>query len=117
NQGDISAYSSTSNNTEKDHFPVITDWSDPMQYACQKNVILGIGDVNTHEDRNVPYAGDPLAVSSYTQKVFELEGINKSATDVFTGRGNSAHIAGLAYYANTTDIRPDLAGKQSISTY
>ncbi|WP_313090551.1 pilus assembly protein [Stutzerimonas nitrititolerans] len=116
-QGDVAAYSKTTSNTEKDHFPVITKWSDPIQYACQKNVILGIGDVNTHQDHNVPYTGDTLAVSSYTQKVFDLEGINKNATSEFTGRGNSAHIAGLAYYANTTDIRADHAGKQSISTY
>lgn len=118
-QGDVAAYSSTSDNTEKDHFPVLTEWAeiDPMQYACQKNVILGIGDVNTHEDRDVPHTGDALNVSNYTQKVFNLEGINKTANSVFTGRGNSAHIAGLAYYANTTDIRSDLPGKQTISTY
>lgn len=117
-QDNVDEYSNTSSDTQKDYFPVITDWSDdPIQYACQKNVILGIGDVNTHADHDVPYTGDTLAVSSYTKKVFDLEGINKSATSEFTGRGNSAHIAGLAYYANTTDIRSNLAGKQTISTY
>lgn len=30
---------------------------------------------------------------------------------------NSYYIAGLAYYANTTDIRGDLANKQTIATY
>ena len=35
-------------------FPVITNWTDPIQYACQKNVLLGIGDVNTHRDKNLP---------------------------------------------------------------
>ena len=39
-----------------DGFPVITDWKDPIQYSCQKNFILGIGDVNTHADRNLPGA-------------------------------------------------------------
>lgn len=117
NQGDISAYSSTTNEAQKDKFPVITNWSDPIQYACQKNVILGIGDVNTHEDRNVPYTDDNLDVNAYTQKVFNLEGINKTASSEFTGRGNSAYIAGLAYYANTTDIRSSIAGKQTVSTY
>lgn len=117
-QGNVDSYSNTSNNTEKDQFPVITNWEDPMQYACQKNVILGIGDVNTHQDHDVPYTDDTLAVGSYTKKLFDLEGItNKTASSEFTGRGNSAHIAGLAYYANTTDIRGDLAGKQTISTY
>ena len=37
-----------------DGFPVITNWADPIQYACQKNFILGIGDVNTHASGNVP---------------------------------------------------------------
>ena len=35
----------------------------------------------------------------------------------FTPKQNSYYIAGLAYYANTQDIRPDLSGKQTISTY
>lgn len=30
---------------------------------------------------------------------------------------NSYYIAGLAYYANTQDLRNDLTGKQSVSTY
>lgn len=30
---------------------------------------------------------------------------------------NSYYIAGLAYYANTTDIRSDFTGKQTIATY
>lgn len=117
NQGNIAAYSDTTDEAQKDKFPVITDWSDPIQYACQKNVILGIGDVNTHEDRNLPHSDDALNVNAYTQKVFDLEGVNKTANSVFTGRGNSAYIAGLAYYANTTDIRSNIAGKQTVSTY
>lgn len=117
NQGNITAYSNTTDDAQKDKFPVITNWNDPIQYACQKNVILGIGDVNTHEDRDLPHSDDTLNVTGYTQKVFSLEGINKTATNVFNGNGNSAYIAGLAYYANTTDIRTDLAGKQTASTY
>ena len=30
---------------------------------------------------------------------------------------NSYYVAGLAYYANTRDIRPDLEGKQTVTTY
>ena len=37
-----------------DGFPIITSWDDPIQYACQKNVFLGIGDVYTHRDKNLP---------------------------------------------------------------
>lgn len=34
-----------------------------------------------------------------------------------TGRQNSYYIAGLAYYANTTDLRSDIPGNQTISTF
>lgn len=117
NLGNVAAYSSITNEAQRDKFPVITNWADPIQYSCQKNVILGIGDVYTHEDRNVPVTDDDLNVQQWTQKVFDLEGISKSAADVFTGRGNSAHIAGLAYFANTSDLREDRSGKQTLSTH
>lgn len=116
-QGNVAAYSSASNDIQRDKFPVITKWDDPIQYACQNNFILGIGDVHTHEDQNLPHSDDRLNVRRYTQKVFDLEGINKSAGAQFTEYNNSAFIAGMAYYANTSDIRPDLPGKQTISTY
>lgn len=120
NQGNVVSYSNNLTDEMRDNFPVITDWStnDPIQYACQKNVILGIGDVNSHEDRDLPASGDNLNVNGWTQSVFDLEGIAKRANaSSFNGNGNSAYIAGLAYYANTTDIRSDIAGKQTISTH
>lgn len=121
----VSSWSSTTNEAQKDKFPVITDWSgkDPIQYACQKNVILGIGDVNTHSDHVKPQTSDKFPVGAdvikkYTDKVLSLEGTGKTSDQVpFNGNSNSAHIAGLAYYANTNDIRSDFAGKQTISTY
>ncbi|SFT66775.1 pilus assembly protein [Pseudomonas marincola] len=116
-QGNIPAYSNTSTVKQTDKFPVVTDWNDPIQYACQNNFILGIGDVYTHEDQDLPHSDDRLNVRTYTQKVFDLEGIGKSAGAEFTEYNNSAFIAGMAYYANTSDIRSDLPGKQTISTY
>lgn len=126
-QGNIAEYSSGISFNYADGFPVITDWDDPIRYSCQVNAALGIGDVNTHEDRNLPNAAPDkdldLAVK-YTQKIFDLEGIAKKANaDSFSGRGNSAFIAGLAYYANTNDLRKDDAAKlntlgmQSLATY
>lgn len=35
-----------------DGFPVATTWVDPITQSCQKNFILGIGDVNSHFDSN-----------------------------------------------------------------
>lgn len=116
----LTSYSSQGDTAQKrDDFPVLSSWVDPLQYACQKNAILGIGDVNTHEDRDLLPAGDSsfMDLNAYTNKVFNLEGVNKSAGAVFSGRGNSAYIAGMAYFGNTQDIRPDVAGKQTVSTY
>lgn len=139
NQGNVPAYSNLTGDAnnryqQADGFPVITNWGDdPIQYACQKNVILGIGDANTHRDKNLPgntvrtdepavpaevAADDTIDVVRATQKVAQLEGITLNTP--FTGRENSAYIAGLAYDAHTKDIRSaedDWAGDQTVSTY
>ncbi len=142
NQGNVAAYSSATPAHEPnpsgttldrwhDGFPVITNWNDPIQYACQKNVILGIGDTNTHRDKNLPgntvttdepnvpsevSSDNTINVVTATQKVAELEGITIS-TPFNSSRRSSAYIAGLAYDANTKDIRTDVSGKQTVSTY
>ncbi len=144
NQGNVPAYTSLTGTGQTrynyaDGFPVITSWDDPIQYSCQNNAILGIGDVNTHRDKNLPGSGTsstdeptkPSQVSgdttvnvrTATAKVAELEGlsINTSASS-WSGRNNSAFIAGLAYDSHTRDLRPDatnptLPGKQTVSTY
>ena len=137
--GNVSEYTSMAGASDADRaryadgFPVITAWDDPIQYSCQKNVILGIGDVYTHRDKNLPgstYTADepakPAAVSSdngvnvltWTDRVGQLEGLGNIADkNDWSGRNNSAYIAGLAYYANTTDLRPDVPGTQTLSTH
>jgi type IV pilus assembly protein PilY1 len=141
-----------------DGFPVITDWrpnatnrsyrKEPIQYYCQKNFVLGIGDIYTHRDKNLPGNATgqsgrfgteeptlPAAVATDTavdalraaNKLGELEGLGASVgtTNDYNGRFNSAGIAGLAFWANTNDIRPATAGvpaqitdgKQTVQTY
>ncbi len=140
NIGNVPEYSNIPGNTgvgavvAADGFPVITNWDDPIQYACQKNVILGIGDVYTHRDKNLPgntvYRNDepamPTAVANdtgvnvrtWTNRVGQLEGLgNIGDSNSWSGRNNSAYMAGLAYFANTTDIRPDMSGTQTVSTH
>lgn len=124
-QGNVSEYTNDINYDRADGFPVITDWDDPIRYSCQVNAALGIGDVNTHNDHDIPESpvDDRALARRYTQKIYDLEGINKQASAEFSGRGNSAYIAGLAYYANTNDIRkddtakPNTVGMQTLSTY
>jgi type IV pilus assembly protein PilY1 len=140
NLGNVSTYTTmgSANVATKtqyvDGFPVITSWTDPIQYSCQKNFILGIGDVNTHADRNLPGAtgssepAQPPEVSSDTinalagtNKVGSLAGLGSSlgATQNYGGccNNNGALMAGLAYYANTKDMRTDLPGTQTVQTY
>lgn len=129
-----------------DGFPVLTRWNDPILYACQKNFILGIGDVNTHADKNVPgptgtayepskpaeVVNDPsysasLNAVTATNQVGVLQGLGASLGTAENYNdccsNNSALMAGLAYDANIRDIRPDDAnapqtiGKQTVQTY
>lgn len=137
NLGNVSSYSNNLSYERADGFPVITDWDDPIRYSCQVNAILGIGDVNTHRDKNLPGStytdGEPsrpeavknddsVNVMTATQKVFDLEGLG-TLSNPFSGRYNSAFIAGLAYDSHTVDMRPDDAskpntkGSQTVSTY
>jgi type IV pilus assembly protein PilY1 len=146
-QGNVDAYSSpggadaTTKKKWVDGFPVITQWDDPIQYTCQKNFILGIGDVNTHADKNLPgvtaNASEPskppevvgdktVNAVKATNQVGKMQGLGNLADAIpYNGccNSNSAMIAGLAYDAHTTDIRPDLPNPasmprgQSVTTY
>jgi type IV pilus assembly protein PilY1 len=114
-----------------DGFPVITSWTDPVQYYCQNNAILGIGDVNTWNDQNLRgaltraneptmpalVAADTVNVRTWLDRVAVLEGITIPTSPDYTGRNNSAYMAGLAYYAHTSDLRADMPETQSVSTH
>ena len=124
---------------QADGFPVITTWSgtdwDPIQYYCQSHSVLGIGDVYTWYDKNVPGSGatagegtmvtDPdFDAATWLSRISQLEfGNTTSLATPFQGtsggRENSAHIASMAYWAHTTDLRSETAmrGKQTVSTY
>ncbi len=59
-----------------------------------------------------------------TNRVGALQGLGDLGnSNDYSGRNNSAYIAGLAFDSNTKDIRPDVAGqantigKQTVSTY
>ncbi|MBW8846070.1 MAG: pilus assembly protein [Burkholderiales bacterium] len=131
----MSGASTAAKTTLADGFPVITSWNDPIQYSCQRNFILGIGDANTHADRNLPGAtgasepAKPAEVAAdtgvdaqdWTNKVGVLQGIGNSLGTAQNYNGccsnNGALMSGLAYWANVNDIRSDLSGTQTIQTY
>lgn len=142
NQGSVPEWSNIASDPNKkrliDGFPVITNWADPIQYSCQRNFILGIGDTNTNWDFNLPgsttnpgneparpasvTADTTVDVRTLTNKVGQLQGMGASLGTASIGSG-SYFMAGLAYDANIRDIRPDDAskpqtlGKQTIQTY
>ncbi|MEO5326985.1 MAG: PilC/PilY family type IV pilus protein [Magnetococcus sp. THC-1_WYH] len=170
NRGPTSEYSSGLSDSQKDGFPVLTTWEDPITSSCQKNFILGINDANPWLDKQLPGTkqtsgsyfglrslgqdtsdyGSPsnadadIDVKTLTNTVGDLEGLtgtsqcigctatscDMSATNKtinalgevfgtcpYTSKENSYYIAGLAYYAHTQDLRSDLTGDQTITTF
>jgi len=135
--------------SNNDGFPVISSWDDPVQYSCQKNYIISLGDVHTWCDKRLPggaYTSNGGAVcNAYTDSnsnshpsdlgslsgdtgitgsingtsitgtatainaVASMEGMGSLAT-VQTGAGGASYsMSGLAAWAATNNIRPDLA--------
>lgn len=138
NQGNVASYTSAATPAMVDGFPVITNWDDPIKYSCQANFIIGIGDVNTHRDANLPgstirgnepalpaevAADNTVNVQIATDRVGALQGLGNIGQAYYgTGTDNTRFLAGLAYDSYTKDIRPDAAangfpGKQTVKTY
>ena len=120
----------------KDGFPVFTDWTDSTgvgdpygngrsntaNYSCQKNNIVVIGDINTHDNAGkfpaTSVADNIPNIDYWTGIVGAFE--RGSSTNYTDGQGasrttnnpNSANgspksdkIVGLSYWAHTQDIR------------
>jgi len=162
NLGNVSAYTTLegASNSETaakwlDGFPAITSndvwqakdtaYGSPILYSCQKNFILGIGDVNTHRDANLygstlrselePTMPSEVAadtstdVKKATDMVGQLEGLTSGSLGGIYADSSSTkcdgswslcstyYIAGLAYDAHTNDIRTDMPGQQTVNTY
>lgn len=132
------SYISGVNAANRDDFPVYTTWNDPATDAkwpkkgalsCKKNYVIGIGDTNSNYDWNLsgssaPYPADVdsamgkfATAKAWTDEVGTLESpvmSNLGSTGIYNG---SYFIAGLAYYAHSTDLRADVPGDQTIDTY
>lgn len=131
----IAAYTDTSSESQASRnklvggLPVISNWKNsesdperPIQYSCQKNFFLGIGDTNTHNDGNVASdATDDTLFSTnrFTKMRTAMHNIENGEgyTVNVSGSWKTDHIAVFAYDANTNDLLPDLPGKQTASTY
>lgn len=132
--GNTPEYSSGLSAASYDNFPVINNWVDPVQGECQANTMLAIGDQFAHADDDLPgtsVGSSPsnpdtdINVDTLTDAVGTNQGFHAGTLGSKTrGRSNNGwYVAGLAWYANTTDIRTgsqgtkDFPGKQTVKTY
>lgn len=120
NRGPTADFTAGLTVAEKDDFPVIMTWDDPIQFECQNNFIVGINDANPWEDKRLPgtpvtsqvYEGYTLRGSSndwgepsnadpdysvldWTNTVGELQGINGTNRIVGCVPGNCNMTASL----------------------
>lgn len=86
-----------------------TSRDDPLTYACQRNAMLGIGGAGEGEAGASLLRLDDAQVRQAVRWVAAMEG--------GVGTPASLALAGLAYDAHVRDLRPDLPGRQSASTY
>ena len=122
--------------TMKDGFPVFTDWSDSTgvgdpygggrsstsSYSCQKNNIVVIGDVNTHDNPgsfpSTNVAANIPDIDYWTGIVGSFErgnatnytdgqGVTRTTSNPNTLNGSPKgdKIVGMSYWAHTQDIR------------
>lgn len=119
------------NDKEKDGYPVIKSWiEDPISSSCQQNFALYVGDQFAHHDDYLPgkscnstecneAKAKGLDATEWTNLVGTREGYHSGnlANQVRSGNGEGWWIAGLAYWANTNDIRSDLEGFQRVKTF
>lgn len=121
-------------------------WIDPITTAnsCQANYALYVGDQFAHRDNYLPGTAtgplscgsacsdfqynDPTILSNpptkilveadtWTNTVGAKEGLGNIGNSARSGRGDGFWIAGLAYWANISDVRPDIPGVQSVKTF
>jgi type IV pilus assembly protein PilY1 len=75
---------------------------------------LGTGDMSAAATAIV----NNLNAATATNRVGVLQGTPAPLSNFNTGAGNARYyMAGIAYDLHTRDMRPDLAGKQTVSTY
>lgn len=96
---------------------------DPIQYRCQKNFVLLITDGESTKDKDIPggcwgadVSDSNFSIRSWMEKISQIEG-----KDLFCKKANSMdgtyYLAGVAFYAHDTDLRPDLKGEQNLTLY
>jgi type IV pilus assembly protein PilY1 len=129
NQGNVPAYASLAGSGSQanlakwvDGFPVIRQWNDPIQYSCQKNFILGMGDVYSWMDKNLPgstitgvqNAGNWATATSEPAMPSQVSG--DTAVNVTTATNMVGQLEGLSNLG-TTLARDGASSERANSTF
>ncbi|MBF0098894.1 MAG: hypothetical protein HQM04_03150 [Magnetococcales bacterium] len=98
-------YSSGLSDAQKDGFPVLTTWSDPIQHACQQNFIVGINDANPWLDKRLP--GTAVTSNRYFGGSSRLLGQDPND---YGNPGNSDSAINATTWTNTVGDLEGLTG-------
>ena len=98
---------------------------DPIQSKCQKNFVLIITDGESTKDRNVPGGSwgstltdpDGFDVKTSMDKIAENEGYSSQWNVSANNMDGTYYLEGVAYWAQTTDLRSDWDDTQNLTTY
>ena len=109
NLGNLANWTSTdptikSGQATNDQFPVIESWDDPIQYTCSTNYIIGIGDIHSHYDADLPGAASGTKSNEVNGTPTDDSAVNSAnATDFIAKLENLAGDTGGASTGTATN--------------
>ena len=84
-------------------YPIYTNWSDPMQNACQRNYAMVVGDNNTHVDAQIP--GSTINQNGYDQRrTADPAGVGGLNADTWTRVVQSFETNGSVAYVDAQGV-------------
>ena len=103
NLGNVASHTSTaaaitSGEATNDNFPVIESWDDPIQYTCSTNYVIGIGDIHTWNDENLPTGNGAATVKSS----YEVSAYAPTDDAAVSARDATDYVAKLENLAGDT---------------
>ncbi|MBL0225567.1 MAG: hypothetical protein IPQ16_08335 [Geobacteraceae bacterium] len=95
-----------------------TDFTDGGVQVSVETWTKNVGDIEGLTGRNLGLGGCQVtAAGTCTSPMGTAYTVTNLGRVIQTGRDNSYLVAGLSYYAHMSDLRPDLAAKQNLTTY
>ncbi|UOO90770.1 hypothetical protein LVJ82_07325 [Vitreoscilla massiliensis] len=129
-KSNLSQYINGLSASSTDGFPAYLKWNDPYKTAyddnddvskmiCRSNMIMYLGDTNSHQDRGLPnfevgsegtsvaITDDDIPTADYLKKILVAEGkgANPSLYTSYGSQNSPAGISALAYWAHVNNIR------------